>query len=187
MGELLELPFVHASHPVPALLRRWADPGVVENIGVAQGVHVRAILVDPGAQLIGTADGPVAGDDDIDIACHALEQPQSVEVVLDRIGGLQVEHRDQDIGEHVARDENPAFLDEQSCVTGGMRLMLEDPDRRAIPGDQRRFSGQAGDQAVQVERDLPGDFGLGKVLGDVGLRIRSDSSSRTVAAHRAVP
>ena len=38
---------------------------VTDSIGVAQGVHVRAVLVDPCAQLIGSSDGSVAGDDDI--------------------------------------------------------------------------------------------------------------------------
>jgi len=53
-------------------------------MGVTQGVHVRPILVDPCVYLISSADGPVAGDDDIDVARHALEQPQRGEVVLDR-------------------------------------------------------------------------------------------------------
>jgi hypothetical protein len=63
--------------------------------------------------LISSADGPVAGDDDIDVARHALEQPQRGEVVLDRVSGVQVEHRNQDVRKHVAGDENPAFLDQQ--------------------------------------------------------------------------
>src|SRR2546421_12876618 len=87
LGEALELPFVHAAHPFPAGLGRWADPRVAGNMGVTQGVHVRAILVDPCVYLIGSADRPVAGDEDIDVARHALEQPQRGEVVLDRVSG----------------------------------------------------------------------------------------------------
>ena len=149
---------MHVAHPVPAGLGRRADPRVAESIGVAQGVHVRAVLVDPCAQLIGSADGPVAGDDDIDIGRHAVEQPQCGEVVLDRVSGVKVEHRNQDIGKHVAGDENPALLDQQRRMARGVGLVLDDPDRRAIPGNPRRFGGQAGDQAEQVQRDLPGDF-----------------------------
>jgi hypothetical protein len=37
-------------------------------MGVTQGVHVRPILVDPCVYLIRSADGPVAGDEDIDVA-----------------------------------------------------------------------------------------------------------------------
>ena len=55
-------------------------------MGVTQGVRVRPILVDPCVYLISFADGPVAGDEDIDVARHALEQPQRGKVVLDRRG-----------------------------------------------------------------------------------------------------
>ena len=78
--------------------------------------------------MIGPADGAVTGDDDVDIARHALEQPQRVEVVLDRVRRAgHVEHRDQDVGEHVAGDEDAARLDHQGRVTGGVRPVLEDP------------------------------------------------------------
>jgi hypothetical protein len=45
-------------------------------MAVTQGMHVRSILFDPCAYLISSADGPVAGDKDINIVRHALEQPQ---------------------------------------------------------------------------------------------------------------
>jgi hypothetical protein len=80
LGEALELPCVHANHPV--VRGRRADPRVAGNLGVAHGVHVRAVLVDPCVCLVGSADGPVAGDEDIDAVCRALEQPQRGEVVL---------------------------------------------------------------------------------------------------------
>ena len=53
-------------------------------MGVTQGMHVRAILVDPCAYLISSADGPVTRDEDIDIARHAFEQLQRGEVVFNR-------------------------------------------------------------------------------------------------------
>ena len=151
-------------------------------MGVTQGLHVRPILVDPCLYLIGSADGPVAGDEDIDVARHALEQPKRGEVVLDRVSGVvQVEHRNQDIRKHVAGDENPAFLDQQRRMARGMRLMLDDPDVRAIPRNPRGFGGQAGDETEQVQRYL-----LGDAEPDVA-SIPSDSRSRTAAAQRAVP
>ncbi len=70
LGETLELPCVHASHPI--VRGRWADPRVAGNMGVTQGMHVRPILVDPCVYLISSADGSVAGDED-DVARHALE------------------------------------------------------------------------------------------------------------------
>src|SRR2546430_5682458 len=108
-GEALDLPVVHIAYPFPAGLGRWADPRVTGNTALTQGEHVRPILVDPCGYLVSSADGPVAGDEDIDIARHALEQPQRGEVVLDRVrGAVQVEHRNQDIRKHVAGDEDPA-------------------------------------------------------------------------------
>jgi hypothetical protein len=96
-GEALELPYVHARQPILAVRGRWADPRVAGNTGVTQGVYVRPILVNPWAYLISSSDGPVAGDQDIDVARHALEQPQRGEVVLDRVRPLrQLAHSPQD-------------------------------------------------------------------------------------------
>ena len=64
--------FVHARHPVA--WGRWADPRIADNLGVTHGVQVRPILFDPSAYLTSSADGPVAGDDDVDFVRHALEQ-----------------------------------------------------------------------------------------------------------------
>ena len=69
------MPFVHAGQPILAVRGRWADPRVAGNLGVTQGMHVRAILFDPCAYLISSADGPVTGDEDIDVVRRALEQP----------------------------------------------------------------------------------------------------------------
>jgi len=66
-------------------------------MAVTQGTHVRAILFDACAYLISSADGPVAGDEDINVVRHALEQPQPNQVVLDRICGVQVGERNQDV------------------------------------------------------------------------------------------
>jgi hypothetical protein len=182
------LPFMHAGQPILAVRGRWADPRVAGNTGVTQGMHVRAILFDPCAYLISSADGPVTRDEDIDIARHALEQPQRGEVVLNRVSGVvQVEHRNQDIRKHVAGDENPAFLDQQRRMAGSMRLMLDDPDLRAIPRNLRSFGGQAGNEAEQIERDLLGDVRRYQ-RGDAGLRtrVRQPNSDSGRAAGRAV-
>ncbi len=100
----------------------------------------------------------MSGDDDIDLVRHALEQPQPDEVVLDRIRGGQVRERDQDVGQHVAGDENATLLDEQRRMALGVRRMLDDPDSGAVPGDLRRLGRQTGQEAELVERDVLGDF-----------------------------
>src|SRR6202046_2943098 len=186
-GEALELPCVHARQEILAV-RRWAEPRVAGKAGVTQGVQVRPVLVDPCVYLISSADGPGAGDEDIDVLRRSLEQPQRAEVVLDRVrGAVQVEHRDQDIRKHVAGDENPAFLNQQRRMARGMRLMLDNPDVRAIPGNPRSFGGQAGNEAKQVPRYLPGDVRR-YPLGDAILpaRVRQLISDSGRAAGRAV-
>ncbi len=71
-------------------------------------MHVRAFLVDSCVNLTSVGDGPVARNDEADIAHNAFEQLQRGEVVLDRVSDIgQVEHRHQDIGKQVAGDENP--------------------------------------------------------------------------------
>jgi hypothetical protein len=182
------LPFMHAGQPILAERGRWADPRVAGDTGVTQGMHVRAILVDPCVYLISSADGPVAGDEDIDVVRRALQQPQRGEVVLDRvISVVQVEHRNQDIRKHVAGDENPAFLDQQRRMARGMSLMLDDPDLRAIPWNLCHLGGQAGNEAEQVQRYLLGDVRRYQ-RGDAGLptRVRQPISDSGRAAGRAV-
>jgi hypothetical protein len=82
---VLLLPFMHPAHPVPAGCGRWADPRVPGDTGVTQGLRVRAVLFDPYAYLAGSADGPVARDEDLDAARRALERIQRGEIVLDRV------------------------------------------------------------------------------------------------------
>ena len=117
-------------------------------------MHVRAIQFDPCAYLVSSADGPVTGDEDIDLIRHALEQTQPIEVVLDRVRGVQVGEWHEDVRKHVAGDENAALLDQQRRMALGMRRMLDDPDLRAIPRYLVRFGGQPGDEAEPVQRYL---------------------------------
>ena len=127
-------------------------------MAVTQGLHVCAIQFDPCAHLISSADGPVTWDENINVVRHALKQPQPNEVVLNRIHGVQVRERNQNVRKHVAGDENPALLDQQRRMALGMRLMLDNPDLRAIPRNLRSFGRQTGNEAEQVQRYLLGDF-----------------------------
>jgi hypothetical protein len=87
-----------------------------------------------------------------------------------------------------AGDEDPAFLDQQRRMARGMRLMLDDPDRRAIPGNPPRLGGQAGNEAEQVQRHLLGDVRRYQPGGDAGLgaRVGQPVSDGGGAAGRAV-
>jgi hypothetical protein len=73
LGEPLELPFIHAGQPILAERGRWADARVIGSMAVTQGMHVRAIQFDPSAYLVSSADGPVTGDEDINVVRHALK------------------------------------------------------------------------------------------------------------------
>ncbi len=152
------MPLVHAGQPILAERGQWADARVIGSVAVTQGMHVRAIQIDPCAYLISSADGPVAGDDNLNVVRHALEQPQPNEVVLNGILGLQVGERNKDVRKHVAGDEYAALLDQQRRMALGMRRMLDDPDSRAIPRNLRCFLRQTGDDAETVQRYLVGDL-----------------------------
>src|SRR5215469_3739987 len=54
----------------------------------------------------------------------------------------------------------------------GMRLMLDNPYLRPVPGNPRSSGGQAGDEAKQFPRDLPGDV-RGYPPGDAVLPART--------------
>jgi len=42
-------------------------------MAVTQGMHVRAIQFDPCSYLVTSADGPVTGDEDINVVRRALK------------------------------------------------------------------------------------------------------------------
>src|SRR4051812_48098030 len=69
----------------------------------------------------------------------------------------------------------------------GMRLMLDDPDLRAIPRNPRSFGGQAGNEAEQVQWYLLDDVRRYQP-GDASLRarVRQPSADRGRAAGSAV-
>src|ERR1700689_2465723 len=62
----------------------------------------------------------------------------------------------------------------------GMRLMLDNPDLRAIPGNPRSFGGQTGNEAEQVPRNVLDDVRRyplgGAVLPERARPLISDSS-----------
>ena len=82
-----------------------------------QGVHVRPILVDPWVYLISSADGPVAGDQDIDVIRHALEQPQRSELVLDRVRSVVQVKQGIKTSESMSPATRTSFLDQQRRMT----------------------------------------------------------------------
>ena len=77
--------------------------------------------------LISSADGPVTGDEDINVVRHALKQPQPNEVVLNRICGVQVGERTA--CQKACRRQRERRAPRSPAPHGlGMRLALNNPD-----------------------------------------------------------
>ena len=78
-----------------------------------------------------------------------LTQPVECRLVgAHLIGVARVEERDQDIGEHVAGEQDATVREEDRGVADGVRLMLDDLARHGSA-----VRGQRGDERDQLERD----------------------------------
>ena len=68
----------------------------------------------------------MAGNQDIDVP-GSLTQPVECRLVgAHLIGAARVEERDQDVGEHVAGEQDATVREEDRGVADGVRLMLDD-------------------------------------------------------------
>ena len=91
----------------------------------SQRIDVGAIGGDAGRHLGTFGDGAVAGDQDIDLP-GGLSQPVECRLVgAHLIGAASVEERDQDIGEHVAGEQDATVPEEDRGVADGVGLMLK--------------------------------------------------------------
>jgi hypothetical protein len=91
-----------------------------------QRIDVGTIGGEAGGHLRTLGNGAVAGDHDIDMPDRL---PQPVECCL--VGAhlivlAKVEERDQDVGEHVAGEQDPTVREEDRGVADGVCLMLDD-------------------------------------------------------------
>ena len=103
-----------------------------------QRVDVGMIGGEAGRHLGTLGNGAVAGDQDIDVP-GGLTQPVECRLVgAHLIGAARVEERDQDVGEHVAGEQDATVREEDRGVADGVRLMLDDLARHGSPvGGQR--------------------------------------------------
>ena len=84
---------------------------------------------EAGRHLGTLGNSAVAGDQDIDVP-GGLPQPVECRLIgAHLIGAARVEERDQDVGEHVAGEQDAAVREEDRGVADGMRLMLDDLTR----------------------------------------------------------
>ena len=99
-----------------------------------------------------------------------FQHVQGGAVVVERVLGREVEERHQRIREHVAGDEHARIFDEQRCVAGGVRAMLDDADARAGPGEALCTGGEGRDRTQELHRDVGGVLGR-QVVGELALPV----------------
>jgi hypothetical protein len=96
----------------------------------------------------------VTGDHRAHARGDALQQLQRSDVIRQRMRGIQIEERNQDVRQHVAGHEHAGVLDQERSVAEGMRPMLHDPHLGAGPRNPCGPGGKAGELAEQLGRDV---------------------------------
>ena len=93
-----------------------------------QRVDVSMIGGKAGRHFGTLSNGPVAGNQDIDVP-GSLTQPVECHLIGGHlIGAAMVEERDQDVGEHVPREQDAAVREVDRRLADGVR-----PNRAAGP------------------------------------------------------
>ena len=143
-GGLLQVRLVDAGDPVRIQTR------VDRFLSSSHRVDVGTIGGEPGRHLGTFGNGAVAGDHDIDVPGGLTQPVQRRLVGAHLIVLARVEDRDQDVGEHVAGEQDATVGEEDRGVADGVRLMLDDLARHGSA-----VRGQRGDERDQLERDVP--------------------------------
>jgi hypothetical protein len=126
---------VDAGEPVRRLQAR-----VDGFLSSPQRADVGTIGGEAGRHLWTFGNGAVAGDHDIDVP-GGLTQPVERRLVGAQLIVLaRVEERDEDVGEHVAGEQDAAVREEDRGVAYSVRLMLDDVARH-----RSAVRGQLGD------------------------------------------
>jgi hypothetical protein len=71
-------------------------------------------------------NGPVAGDQDIDVPGSLIQPVECCLIGTYLIGAARVEERDQDVGGQVAGEQDATVREEDRGVADGVRLVLDD-------------------------------------------------------------
>ena len=136
MSGLLQVRLVGAREPVRIQTR------VDRFLSSPQGIDVGMIGGEAGSHIETLGDGAVARDQDIDVPDGLTHPVECLLVGAHLIGAASVEERDQDVGEHVAGEQDATVREEDRGVADGVRLMLNDLARhgsalRGQRGDER--------------------------------------------------
>ena len=91
-----------------------------------QRVDVRMIGGKAARHLGTLGNGPVAGDQDIDVLGSLIQPVECRLVGVHLIGAARIEERDQDVGEHVPGEQDATVGEQDRGVADPVRLVLED-------------------------------------------------------------
>jgi hypothetical protein len=108
------------------------QPRVDRFLSSPQRVDVGVIGGETSRYLGALGDGAVAGDHDIDLVGGLVQPVERALVGAYLIGAARVEQRDQDVGEHVAGEQDAAICKEDCGVADGVRLMLDNLTRNGF-------------------------------------------------------
>ncbi len=137
---------------------------------------------EAGRHLGTLGNGAVAGDQDIDVP-GGFTQPVECRLLgAHLIGAARVEERDQDVGEHVAGEQDATVREEDRGVADGVRLMLDDLAWHGSP-----VRGQRGEEPDQLERDPRCALRRHPLRPLSGLAGRLGAGGGRVARHVAEP
>jgi hypothetical protein len=116
---------VGAGEPVLAQTR------VDRFVSSPQRVDVGVIGGKASRHLGTLGNGAVAGYQDIDVPGGLTQSVECRLVSAHLVGAARVEERDQDVGKHVAGEQDATVREEDRGVADGVRLMLDDVARHA--------------------------------------------------------
>ena len=91
-----------------------------------QRVDVGMVGGEASCHLGTLGNGAVAGDQHIDVLGGLVQEGECRLVGADLTGAAGVEERDQDVGEHVAGEQDATVREEDGGVAGGVRPVLDD-------------------------------------------------------------
>jgi hypothetical protein len=91
-----------------------------------QRIDVGMIGGEAGRHFGTHGNSTMAGHQDVDVPGDLIQLIECGLVDAHLIGAARVEDRDQDVGEHVADEQDATVREEERGVTNGVRLMLDD-------------------------------------------------------------
>ena len=117
--------------PAPDSTRGAGEPVLFQTrvdrfLSSPQRVDVGMFGSEAGRHLGTLGNSAVAGDQDIDVPGGPTQPVERRLVGAHLIGAARVEERDQDVGEHVAGEQDATVREEDRGVADGVRLMLDD-------------------------------------------------------------